>query len=348
MKRPLLITITLLGLLPSTAWSVDTFVLKNGDKVKGDLVRETKDSYIVEVHLAATIREERIIPKDKVVRITKPEAGLAEFELLREMVPTPDGLRAAEYKQRIELATQFIETFPANRHIRKAIEIRDELRDEMRQVEDGAVKIDGVLYPATELRENEYELDARVEVRKIKDLVAGGQRLTALRAYSDFQKDFAHTKAHLDLIPLIQKLIAAHSSQAAEWRSTLDFRVEEREKGLERMTPGGRRDSERAIKEEEENLRRRYRMETATQLGWVTLHPFCKEALDYTIQYAKSELRKIDSLLSNDFNDCGKLYRDLYQMKKQGADERSMNEKIRIMQKSGVPRTYLEKFSAGA
>jgi len=344
MKKPLLAILASLAQLTLVA-QADTFVLNNGDKVEGALVRETEDAYIVEVRLAPTIREEQVIPKSKVLRVLKPDAGVVEFEQLRNMVPTPDGLRAGDYKQRIELLTQFIENFPANRDVRKAMEIRDELRDELRQVEEGGVKIDGVIYPATELRENEYELDARIEARKIKDLISGGQHLQALRAYTEFQNEFTYTKVHLDLIPLMQKLISTHSANAADALATLPDRIEMREKGLERMTPGDRRDSERAIQEEEDNLRRRFRMEAASGGGWVTPHPFCKESLDHTVQYAKSEMRKLDTLLSKEFIDCGQLFREVYLMNKQGADEKVLREKVRIMQKSRVPNRYLEKFT---
>lgn len=346
MLRPLLITLALFGLYPLVAIAADTYVLKNGDKLIGDLIRETEDAYVVQVHLAPTIREEQVIAKSRVVRIIKPELGLAEFETLRDLIPTPDGLREGDYQSRIELVTQFIENFPANRNIRKAIDIRDELRDELRQVREGAIKIDGVLYPATELRENRYELDARIDARKIKELAAMGQYLGALKAYSEFQKEFNHTKVHLDLIPLIQKLITAHANQAVAWLDTLEVREEQRIKGLDRMTPGDRRDSERAIEAEKENLRRRYLLETVGEKGWVTLHPFCKEALNYTEQYAKAELRKIENLLAKEFIDCGQLYRELYLMKKQGADERVVREKLRLMQRANVPDRYREEFSS--
>ncbi|MGA0901035.1 MAG: PTPDL family protein [Luteolibacter sp.] len=344
MKNPLLITLFIIALLP-LAVQADTFVLKNGDKVKASLLRETADTYVVEVSLAPTIRDERVILKKDVVRIIKPAAGELEFKHLKDLLPAPDGLRAEEYEQRIELLARFIENFPANKDIRKAIAMRDELRAELSQVQDGAVKIAGVLYPAAELRVNQYELDARVEARKIKDLVNAGQHLQALRAYLDFQTEFNYTKVHLELIPLMQKLISLHFSQASQWRDTLDFRIEEREKGLMTMAPGDRRASERAIDEEKQTLLRLYRLETSTQAGWVSMHPFCKEALDHTVQFAKSELRKIDNLLSKDFTDGGAIYREVYQMQKQGADDKMLRDKVRILQKLGVPARYIQKFA---
>lgn len=346
--KPFASAFAAIAMVLPVASAADTFVLKNGDKVVGDLIRETEDSYVVEVHLAPTIREERTIAKDKVNRIEKPEAGKTEYEQIKEFSPAPDGLRAQEYKQRIDLLTQFIEKFPSNSKVRKAMEIRDELRDEMRQVEDGAVKIDGVLYPAAELRENEYELDARIEARKIKDLIEDREFLQALRAYKEFKQDYANTQVHLDLIPQIQQLISAHSAQATMWRNTLDDRIELREKGLERMKPGDRRDSERAIEEEKQQLSRRFRLETAANVGWVTVHPFCKEALDFTVQYAKNELRQIDNLLNKDFVDYGKMYRKLFQLNQQGAEEKAIRDMVRDMQKAGVPDRYLEKFKAAA
>ncbi len=339
--RNLLIAISLLPL----AVMADTYVLKNGDRIEGDLIRETEDSYVLEVRLAPTIKDERVILKNDVKHIIKPDPGNEQFKQLRELVPAPDGLRVGDYKQRIELMTQFIEGFPANEHVRKAISIRDELRDEMRQVEDGAVKIDGVLYPATELRENAYELDARITSRKIKNLVSSRKHLQALRAYKEFQDEFYNTKVHLDLIPLMQQLISHHTTKAAEMRDTLNQRLEDREKGLETMTPSGRRASELAIQQEEDRLKRLFRTETSTQVGWVTVHPYSRQALDYTIQYSKTESGKLEAFLNKGFTDCGALYRELYKLKQQGADPKAISDKLRTCQRLGVPSRYLEKFA---
>ena len=345
--HPLRTLFTSLALLPFLA-QADTFVLTNGDKIDGSIIRETDKSYIVEVNIAKTIKEEREIPKDKVLRILKPDPGIAAYEQLRNLVPTPDGLNAGDYRQRIELMTEFIEKYPANEHIRKAISIRDELRNEMRQVEEGSRKIDGVLYPAAELRENAYELDARVEARKIKDLAKQGKHLESLRAYQSFQKEYAYTKVNMDLVPIVKQLIAVHVGQVTEWRGTLEDRLVEREKGLARMTPGDRRASMRAIEEEKAQLNQLYRTETATMVGWVTPHPFGRLSLDYTIQYAKTELRRLENFLNRHFTDGGQIYRDLYKMKSQEAEDRLIREKIRTAQKLGIPNRYLDKFTLAA
>lgn len=346
MMVPLRNLLAALVFLPLLAQAADTYVLRNGDRVKGDLLRETENSYFVEVHLAPTIRDEREIAKKDVIRIIQPEAGLAEYEKMRDLIPAPDGLSVGDYKQRIGLLQEFVETYPSNSKIRRVMEIRDELRDEMRLVEEGARKIDGVLYPADELIENAYELDARIEARKIKDLVNERKHLLALRAYKEFQKDYSYTKVHMNLIPLIQKLIDAHTAQATEWRDTLEFRIEEREKGLESMTPAGRRTSERAIAGEKTDLLVRFRTETASQVGWVSIHPFSKESLDYTIQFAKAELKRIDNIISDDdYADGGQLFRELYKLGQQGADEKVMRDKIRLSQKLDIPKRYLDKIS---
>ena len=81
--HPLRTLFTSLALLPFLA-QADTFVLTNGDKIDGSIIRETDKSYIVEVNIAKTIKEEREIPKDKVLRILKPDPGIAAYEQLRK------------------------------------------------------------------------------------------------------------------------------------------------------------------------------------------------------------------------------------------------------------------------
>lgn len=344
MIRPLLKPILCLLVSTLFAHAQDTYVLKNGDRLVGNLIRETDSTYHVEVRLAPTIKEERVVAKDRVLRIIKPDLGNIEFEQLRNLVPVPDGLKINEYKQRIEQVSQFIERHPSNQYVRKAIAMRDELEDELRDVEDGAVKIDGVLYPPTEIRGNAYEFDARIAARKIKELAVSGNHLQALRSYKQFQEDFTYTKIHLEMLPLMRKLIQLHAGRATEMKNTLDDRIAAREAGLDRMAQGDRNASMVAIRQEEERLNRLYRNEIAAKIGWVTLHPFSKQSHDATIRYATAELLKLERLTSRDFTDLGVEYRELFKLEQQGADERAMKEKIRICHKWRMPKRYLEKF----
>lgn len=337
--------LTLTLLLFSPPLQADTYVLTNGRKLEGELVRETKDSYVIEVLLAPTIREEQVVKKKDVLRIIEPEKGMKEFLLLKEMVPAPDGLKVWEYQQQVKSLDEFIRKYPTHSKIRDVIEMREDMREEMRQVEDGAVKIDGVLYPATELRENAYELDARIEARKIKDMVSQRQYLHALRAYSEFVDDYSATRINEELAPLIQKVIEIHTNQASEWLDSYEQRVEERQNGLLSMKPSDRLTSERALAEEEDMLKRRYQSEVVNRVGWVTLHPFSKEALTHTLQFAKTETRRIENLLSRRLGDAGELYRELYRLYQQTADETLLRPKLREAQNLGIPKRYLEKLA---
>jgi hypothetical protein len=261
------------------------------------------------------------------------------------LVPTPDGLKLAEYKLRMQRLTHFIETYPSSSKVRDVMDLRVELRDEMRLVEEGAVKIDGVLYPANELRENAYELDGRVESRKIKLLVAGGQHLQALRDYTMFSQDYKHTKANQALIPIIEQVMRTHAAKATEWNDSLSRRLEEREKGLESMTPSDRRDSERAIEEQKLQLERLYRTEVSSRVGWVTIHPYSKQSLDSAIQSYKQQVRELELFMTNGFVDGGELYRELYQLKQRGADEAAMRDQYREAQRLNIPDRYIDKFA---
>lgn len=343
MKAIFLTALLLLFLLSSMSLQADTYVLKNGRKLEGDLLRETKSTYVIEVKLAETIKEERVIKKRDVLRIIEPEKGMKEYQLLKQLIPAPDGLKVWEYQQRVKSLDQFIKKYPTHSKIRDAIEMRDEMRNEMRQVEDGAVKIDGVLYPATEIRENAYELDARIEARKIKDMLAQRQYLAGLRAYSDFVDDYAATRVNEELTPLIFEVIERHTAQASEWLDSYEMRVEEREKGLASMKPSDRVTSRRAIEKEEQDLQRRYQNEVVTRAGWVTIHPFCKDALEHTLQYAKTETRRLENLLSRKLGDAGELYRELYRLYQQTADESVLRPKLREAQSLGMPKRYLER-----
>ncbi|MDX1680446.1 MAG: PTPDL family protein [Akkermansiaceae bacterium] len=330
--------------LASLSAKADVFVLKNGDKVEGRVVDETDTHYMVEVQVRPTIKSEQKVAKEDVIRIVRPDKGLLEYERLRETMPAPDGLSVAEYKQRIERCTSFIERFPSNSKVRRVIKMRDDLKSEMRKVEAGSRKIGGVFHPPQELRENRYELDARIEALKIQELISNRQHLQALRDYLDFRKDYEPTKANRQLLPDMQQLIHAHTAKAQQLHDTMDRRLEERETGLERMEHNDEQASRRAIERQAAELERRFRAEVAAQVGWVTLHPFSESAIDYTLQFSKTLTRDIERFLSQEQVDGGEIYRDLHRMKEKGADPSEMRDLIRTAQEAGVPDRYLEKF----
>ena len=129
MKTHLLpLAISLLSIsLPSMA---ETLVLKDGSEIEGTILRETADSYVVEVPFSRTIKEERVISKDQVARIRRAQPDLVAFAAIKDYVPTPDLLDAADYKQRIDSIGKFLKEHRLSTKFSEAKEMLNVLESE--------------------------------------------------------------------------------------------------------------------------------------------------------------------------------------------------------------------------
>lgn len=307
--HPITASLCLLALaFPATA--AETFIMKDGSKLLGKIVSEDATTYHLEVEFSKTIKDERIIAKADVVKIEHNIPEQNDFSAISGLTPVPDFQTAEDYAKQIRIVEKYIAGHRMTAKSKDAEAILSTLKAEANEILAGGIKLNGRIIPPVEYRNNAYDFDARIQELKIRKLVKESKILPALRVFSEFQNDFRNTSAFIDLAPLMHRVITAYLAEAGSSLSTYETRVKERKTGLDRMTAADRRNTETAIREENAELEKRLRSEKDAKLAWVTLHPFCKPALDDTITCGKQELSRLASVKSAPFVDGGKIFRD--------------------------------------
>ncbi len=292
--------------LPATA---DTFILKNGTKLEGTIVRQDATSYVLDVHITKSIKDERVVAKADVDKIEKEEPDLAAFVEISKLVPAPDMLTGEEYAVRIRKVERFL-TENRVAFNSKARIIMATLKEEANQVLAGAIKMDGKFVSPEQYKANAYEIDSQVQEAKIRMLLRDPQRVKALRAYLEFSRDFSNTKANAALLPLIIQSINAYLTEVGPLLSSYEARVSKRTRGLEQMASGDRNRTENAIREENSEQESQFKREKDGGVGWVTLHPYCKPTLTETMAFGKQELSRLSALKNAPIIDGGMIFRD--------------------------------------
>lgn len=328
--------------------SADTFVLHDGSKLEGRILREEGDHYVIEVQVTRSIKDEKILPKADVLRIEKEKPDLKAFAAIATLVPTPDMLDSGQYSARIQAVERFLDEHRVSEKTGAARAMLSTLKTEANEILAGGIKISGNLITAADYRANALEIDARGQENKIRELIGSSNFLAALRAFQSFERDFKGTQPYAALLPLIQKTIARYMADVQELLTGYDQRVKDREARLTRMQFENRRAAEAAIAEELAEAELQLNAEKDARIGWVTLEPFLKATLSETLSFGKQEGTRLNAAVSSPPADSGKAFREALQKINSSGETAARTTAISEARAAGVPPKYLALLETAA
>ena len=343
-KHPLGIALCLLAFTFHS--SADTFIMKDGTKYEGRIVREDATSYVFEVQTKVkSIKDERQVAKTDVVKIEHAGPVHNDFATLSALLPVPDLQPAEEYAKRMSVVEKYLTAHRMTAKYKDAETILATLKAEANEIGGGTIKLDGKLISPAEYRTNQYDIEAHLQEGKIRKLVKEGQSLAAMRKFTEFSHDFRNTVAYSDLLPLMNQVMQVYLTEAVANLASFDTRVKKREAGLQRQSAEDRRNTDLAIRAENIELEKTFKAEKDAHQLWVTTHPFCKPALEDAATAGKQELVRL--LAKTELTaDGGKAYREamtLIKAKGDTADAKpAIIGAIAAAKTALVPRRYLD------
>jgi len=319
----------------------DTFVLKDGSRLNGSILREDDTSYVIEVNVTKSIKDERVVAKEDVITVEKEQKDLIAFEAIARLTPTPDALTAADYAARILRVEKFLNEFGDSPKAQAAKEILVTLKTEADEISAGGIKFGGKIITAAEYRTNALDIDAGIQEARIRALLREGQYLAALRTFSVFDRNFRNTKAHGALLPLMVQTINSYLTHVAQSLAAYEILIKEREIGLQRMQLEDRRRTQAAIAEEIAQLEVQLKAEKDGKLGWVSTHPLYKPSLDETITFGRQELTRLTSSSNTAATDAGAAFREALRKIQNSKDAKVKTEAIAAAKTANVTGRYL-------
>lgn len=326
----------------------DTFTLKDGTTLEARVISEAGDTYVLEVQVTKSIKDERKIPKADVVKRTAEQPDLKAFEVIAKTVPTADLLSADDYAPLIAAVEKFLRDNRASSKTKEARAMLETLKAESAQVSAGGIKFNGKIITPAEYKTNAYDMDARVKEAQIRRMVDASQFLPALRAFADFDRDFRTTLSYGALAPLMRQVVQNQVAEAKQALLTYDARIKARDVGLQQMTLEDRKVTEAAIKEESAQLEARFKAEKDAKITWVTTNPFHKASLDETVKFGELELVRLAAVKTVLGVDGGKSYRDVYTAVQSGANAAAVTTALTAAKAAAIPASYLAPLEAAA
>jgi hypothetical protein len=326
----------------------DTFTLKNGTSLEGTILREDATSYVIEVRVTKSIKDERVIAKEDVVKVEGEKKDLIAFESISRFIPAPDALTANEYTSRISMVEKFLKDHGDSPKAKQAEAILSVLKNEANEILAGGIKSNGKLVTAAEYRANLLDTDAGIQEAAIRALLKDGQYLVALRAFSAFEKDFANTKSRAALLPLIIQTINGYLAQTTQTLAAYDALIKERDAGLQRMQIDDRRQTQAALAEEAADFEKLLKQEKESKIGWVTTHPSFKPSLDETITFGKQEVTRLSAAATPPAVDAGTAFRDALRKIRNSTDAAAKSAALNDAKTAMVSGKYLAILEAAA
>ena len=327
----------------------DVLVMKSGEQLECLVLAEDATNYRVEVKVSASIRDERLIPKDSVLDVKRVAVVPDAFQKISKHVPTPDLLTVQDYERRMREVEKFLKSAPDSPHADQAKVVLATLMQEANEVLAGAMKIHGKMVSAEDYRLDAFDMDARVAEIRIRRLVEAGAYVQALRAFEGFEKDFALSEVRKSLLPMMKQVVRAFASELEEMHATLDARLREREIGLQRMSTISRRDAEQAIRDEASQLAAINKAEKDAKANWLTVDAYSKVSIQENLARAKREEVKLAATPGQKSADGGRIFRDALRSVR-GADKNSASvaASIEMAKSAMLPDRYIALLQAEA
>ncbi|MDB0067799.1 hypothetical protein N9908_00665 [Akkermansiaceae bacterium] len=331
-----------LGMSASLA---DTITLTSGKVLEGKVLEETATEYIMEVNVTASIKDRKTFKKSEVKSIEAEAPDLKPFEALQGILPTPDRMPADYYKALIDTRVQpFIDQFPKSGHLNEVNNMLATLQEEQKKVLAGEIKLEGNWIASSDWNANAYELDAQIELIKMKKLAQLNRYRRALIAYDKLEEAFPASDALEQAKDLARGFLPRYASIISAKAASAKEKKEARENDIKNL-PASDIPRVRAFHEEQEA---RYQAALAKareeRSKWLPENEYDERGL-------KTIARNINSFISalnrpsRDKKNNSQLYREAWEAAGNG-DTQSTQRLVVSLKSSKMDEEYLELIEA--
>lgn len=322
--------------------TADTIVLKGGKKHQGRVISEDGKSYLLEINVTDSIKEERRIPKDQVEEIIKESADVKAFKNIATLGTTPDLLPEAAYTKHLVQVRQFISKFPRSTNIKAAKKILAQLEKEHKTIAAGGIKLNGKLIPQPEIEANAYEIDARILLHQIRQLAAAERYPEALRKWETLQKEYQNSATYQAAAPVAQRILRTYQVLLKQLIDTLDARSEKRVSALKSMGENDRARTEAALAEKRKKHTALVdREKTTLLLKWLTVDTFDKQSIDHSLRETTTSLNALSNIKLSEIKQAGPAYRAAWTALTKD-DLKDASKKLQDLKSFRIPARYTE------
>lgn len=215
--KPIPRSLTLLFLSPWIGGAfADTLILKDGTKIRGEILGEGPNGITIECRVTPTIKDQKIVAKSDIEKVEKVSPDQKDFQELGTLDTPPTVTDTSFYDPLIDhKLPEFIAKYPDSTLNPKACERLKSLTEERDRVQRGDRRLESVWISASEMAADPYQSGALVKFTSIKAVAASNNTVEALKEYEMLEKSYPGSAVIPDAVPIALQQLQQLLTQVA-------------------------------------------------------------------------------------------------------------------------------------
>jgi LPXTG-motif cell wall-anchored protein len=293
--------IVLLALLCGTSiLQADILIMKNGTKHEGNILSETPTTLRMRYRMTAKIWDEKDFSRDDIQQIIKQTPQEVELIELKKLIPTPDLLPADKYEQLIQDRLRpFINKYQGTPEASEAEGIVTTLQEEKKKVSNGEAKLSGRWLTASEVKGEQYNIEAYKIHQEMLSHMAQSDWLEALRSFDKLLKarppytaSTYYPQAVADALTCISKQDTILSKMTQDNPAL----VKQREEGLKKLSDADQARTKAAIEEEKNKYRAQTDAQRRAGIRWLDFYKYDLNSIQSSQKALVGERTRLETI----------------------------------------------------
>jgi len=308
MKFRLSLTILAMACTASLS-SADVLTLKAGIKYKGKYISETEDSYLFQVQVTRSIKEERTFKKDEVESLEKDDPAELAYKEISKFRITQDMMSATDYNVVLEKIKSFKENHSASEYAKSVKRIENKITKESKKVSEGEIKLNGRWYSKSDQILEQLDFDAATIVFNAEKAISERNLRKALELLDEYEETFLGSSSSEETIRLKINTLRQYANLMETNLGESMVLQERRMKGLENLQGQEKKRTMKAVESESMAYKSLFEKEKKAGKRWLPLNIYSDKEIKDQIKVAKSEIARLSKMDLSSFPENGKMYK---------------------------------------
>jgi hypothetical protein len=297
MSKTGIVVNTMGALLAMAACSLaDSVLLKNGELIEGKIVAETETTLTLLVNVTATIKDDLIIKKGEIEKTVKVPPDDEAWIPLARLSLGQESLDSDDYESVIASFRNFLKRFPTSSHAPDARQKIEKFQAELKRVEAGEVKVDGVWMDRGRVMEERIQIGGRILFIRMKRYAFAGQAVEAMGVFDILEKQFGGSASFPDAVMLARQLLPMIGPAVQQRQAELQRRIE-RDKVRMTIAKGAEREQlDGILKQDRAAMEAAVTAAERNGVKWLPLNMATETSLKNMATRISSEMARLNTI----------------------------------------------------
>ena len=310
-KKILTLSLSMTAFIPTLAVA-DIFHLSDGTTLKGSIVMEKGDEYILKVEIAENILAEKTVKKSLIDKIVKDDKSIPAFKKITDYLPLPDYLTVKDYKRfESEYLQKFRDKYPNSSHLKEVNQVSANRKEEITHLQSGGFKIAGKRVTKEQYLKNKFEYDASLKLRSLKRAAKNKQYTYAMQTFEKLEAGYSHTETFRTAVSIVKDFLPKYKTSTTKLAADVENQLAKRARVLDSLPESDKARTARLLEKETSKYEQALaNAENELKTKWLPLNKFYQEPANKVLSNISSEENRLGKLRYDITKDAALYYRE--------------------------------------